>query len=122
MIEEYVNYLKKDFKDFAGIKVVIDAGNGTAGLVAPELIESLGAEVIKLFCEPDGSFPNHHPDPVIPKNLEALIDHVKDSGAHLGLAYDGDADRIGVVDSEGEIIWGDLLMVIFIRAHQLSGK
>jgi phosphomannomutase/phosphoglucomutase len=115
MIEEYVNYLKKDFKDFAGIKVVIDAGNGTAGLVAPELIESLGAEVIKLFCEPDGSFPNHHPDPVIPKNLEALIDHVKDSGAHLGLAYDGDADRIGVVDSEGEIIWGDLLMVIFSR-------
>jgi phosphomannomutase/phosphoglucomutase len=113
--KDYISYVKNGFPDLSGIKVVIDAGNGTAGLVAPEIIEALGADVIKLFCEPDGNFPNHHPDPVVPENLEAMIDRVKTSGAHLGVAYDGDADRIGVTDSDGEIIWGDRLMIIFAR-------
>lgn len=115
VLEPYAEMLKQRFSDFTGLNVVLDAGNGTAGLVAPDIIKSLGADVIELFCDPDGNFPNHHPDPVLPENLEMLIDRVKTSGAHLGIAYDGDADRIGVVDADGEIIWGDRLMIIFSR-------
>ena len=112
---DYVDYLKKDFSGFSGITVVADAGNGTAGLVAPRILEELGARVIRLFCEPDGNFPNHHPDPVMPENLAALIEKVRTESADLGVAYDGDSDRIGVVDSDGEIIWGDRLMILFAR-------
>jgi phosphomannomutase/phosphoglucomutase len=115
IIGDYVDYLKKDFSDFAGIKVVLDAGNGTAGLVAPRIMEELGAKVTRLFCEPDGNFPNHHPDPVVPENLAALIKKVKTEAADLGVAYDGDSDRIGVVDADGEIVWGDRLMILFAR-------
>lgn len=96
-------------------KVVLDAGNGVAGLVAPELYAQMGIEVEKLFCEPDGRFPNHHPDPTLPENLKHLIQMVSDTGADLGIAFDGDADRIGVVDRKGRIIWGDQLMIIFSR-------
>ncbi len=98
------------------LKVVLDCGNGTAGPVAPELLRRLGCEVIALFPEPDGRFPNHHPDPTVPENLKELIDTVKREKADFGVAYDGDADRIGVVDEMGEIIWGDNLMVIFSGA------
>jgi phosphomannomutase/phosphoglucomutase len=112
---DYVDYLKKDFPDFAGIKVVLDAGNGTAGLVAPLILEELGAGVVRLFCEPDGNFPNHHPDPVEQENLVSLIEKVRTESADLGVAYDGDSDRIGVVDADGEIIWGDRLMILFAR-------
>ena len=115
ILGDYAGYLKKDFPDFSGIKVVLDAGNGTAGLIAPRILEELGAEVVRLFCEPDGNFPNHHPDPVVPENLEALIEKVRSESADLGVAYDGDSDRIGVVDSDGEIIWGDRLMILFAR-------
>ncbi len=115
VINGYMDCLKKDFSDLRGLKVVLDAGNGTAGLVAPAIVEALGAEVVKLFCEPDGNFPNHHPDPVVPENLEALTEMIKVSSADLGIAYDGDADRMGVVDADGEIIWGDRLMIIFSR-------
>ncbi len=115
MLGDYAAYLKKGFPDFSGIKVVLDAGNGAAGLVAPRILEELGAGVIRLFCEPDGNFPNHHPDPVMQENLAALIDKVRTSSADLGVAYDGDADRIGVVDSDGEIVWGDRLMIVFAR-------
>lgn len=115
MLGDYAGYLKKDFPDFTGIKVVLDAGNGTAGLVAPRILEELGAKVIRLFCEPDGNFPNHHPDPVVPENLAALREKVRTESADLGVAYDGDSDRIGVVDSDGEIIWGDRLMILFAR-------
>jgi phosphomannomutase/phosphoglucomutase len=94
---------------------VVDGGNGTAGLVAPRILEELGAGVIKLFCEPDGNFPNHHPDPVVEENLVALIARVRAESADLGVAYDGDSDRIGVVDNDGEIIWGDRLMILFAR-------
>jgi phosphomannomutase/phosphoglucomutase len=96
-------------------KVVLDAGNGVAGLVAPELYARMGIQVEKLFCEPDGRFPNHHPDPTLPENLEHLIHRVKDTSSDLGIAFDGDADRIGVVDRGGKIIWGDRLMIIFSR-------
>ncbi len=98
------------------LKVVLDAGNGTAGPVAPALLGNLGCEVVELYCEPDGNFPNHHPDPTVAKNLADLISVVKREGADFGVAYDGDADRIGVVDEKGGIIWGDKLMVIFARS------
>jgi phosphomannomutase/phosphoglucomutase len=98
------------------IKVVLDAGNGTAGPVAPALLGNLGCDVVELYCDPDGNFPNHHPDPTVAENLVALIDTVKREGADFGVAYDGDADRIGVVDEKGGIIWGDKLMVIYARS------
>jgi phosphomannomutase/phosphoglucomutase len=97
-------------------RVVVDGGNGVGGLVAPQAYGAMGHEVIPLFCEPDGRFPNHHPDPTLPENLHSLIEKVKESGADLGIGFDGDADRIGVVDPQGKIIWGDQLMVIFSRA------
>jgi phosphomannomutase/phosphoglucomutase len=115
ILDEYAAHLQEGFEDLAGMRVVIDAGNGTAGLAAPRIMKSLGVDVVELFCEPDGRFPNHHPDPVVKGNLAALIAEVKRSGADLGIAYDGDADRLGVVDAGGEIIWGDRLMVIFAR-------
>ena len=111
----YMEYVKPLFGDLSGIKVVVDAGNGTGGIVGPQLMRSLGAEVIELFCEPDGMFPNHHPDPVVLKNLTHMIDEVKKTGAHLGIGFDGDADRIGVVDEEGNAVWGDRLMIIYAR-------
>ncbi|MCS7164016.1 MAG: phosphomannomutase/phosphoglucomutase, partial [Thermodesulfovibrio sp.] len=100
---------------FEGIKVVVDSGNGTAGLVAPVILKELGAEVIELYSEPDGRFPNHHPDPVVVENIQDLIKTVISEKAHLGIGFDGDADRIGVVDEEGDIVWGDRLMIIFAR-------
>ncbi len=96
-------------------RVVVDAGNGAGGPVAVKIYKRLGFEVFPLFCEPDGRFPNHHPDPTIPENLEAMISKVREVSADLGVAFDGDADRIGVVDREGNIIWGDQLMIIFSR-------
>jgi phosphomannomutase/phosphoglucomutase len=96
-------------------RVVVDAGNGVGGLVAPQAYRAMGHEVIPLFCDPDGRFPNHHPDPTLPENLHTLIEKVKESGADLGIGFDGDADRIGVVDHQGNIIWGDQLMVVFSK-------
>lgn len=117
IISAYRERMREEFNNSGtGIKIVIDSGNGTAGLVAPLLLRDAGAEVIDLFSEPDGRFPNHEPDPVVLKNLTTLIETVKKERAHLGVGYDGDADRIGVVSSEGEVIWGDKLMVIFSRA------
>jgi phosphomannomutase/phosphoglucomutase len=96
-------------------RVVVDAGNGVGGLVAPQIYEKLGMEVQKLFCEPDGHFPHHHPDPTIPENLSQLKNALAETSADLGIAFDGDADRIGVVGGKGEIIWGDQLLIIFSR-------
>jgi len=116
IIRPYLEYLKKNLQTGdVRRKVVIDAGNGVGGLVAPELYRAMGVEVEELFCNPDGNFPNHHPDPTIPENLKRLIREVAESSADLGIAFDGDADRIGVVDREGNIIWGDQLMIIFSR-------
>ena len=97
-------------------KVIIDSGNGTAGIVAGPLYRSLGVEVRELFSEMDGTFPNHHPDPTLPVNLTSLIAAVKRQKADVGISFDGDADRIGVVDEQGKIIWGDQLMILFSRA------
>jgi len=117
ILPDYINYLKKQFSSNHGVrlKVVLDSGNGTAGLAAPQLISGMDCEVIELFSEPDGRFPNHHPDPTIPKNLTTLIDTVLKQKADIGIAFDGDSDRIGVVDEKGNILWGDQLMVIFSR-------
>jgi phosphomannomutase/phosphoglucomutase len=98
-----------------GLRIVVDSGNGTAGPVAPRLYRELGCEVIDLYSEPDGTFPNHHPDPTVEENVAELIDKVRELGADLGIAFDGDADRLGVVDETGRIIWGDELLVVFAR-------
>jgi phosphomannomutase/phosphoglucomutase len=97
------------------VAVVVDAGNGAGGPVAPALYERLGAQVTALFCDPDGRFPNHHPDPTVVENMQHLIARVRETGAELGIAFDGDADRIGVVDADGRIIWGDELLVLYAR-------
>ncbi|MFL5501303.1 MAG: phosphomannomutase/phosphoglucomutase [Gemmatimonadaceae bacterium] len=105
------------------LKVVLDCGNGAGALVVPKLFAQLGIQPHCLFCESDGTFPNHHPDPTVPKNLEQLIATVKKDGADIGIAFDGDADRIGVIDNEGEIIWGDYLLIIYARdAIARTGK
>lgn len=116
VIEPYVEEILKRIRcGQVPRKVVLDAGNGVAGLVAPELYRRMGVEVQKLFCEPDGRFPNHHPDPTLPENLKHLVEKVTGTSADLGIAFDGDADRIGVVDRKGKILWGDQLMIIFSR-------
>ena len=97
------------------VHVVVDAGNGAGALVAGELLRRLGVRGECLFCESDGTFPNHHPDPTVEKNLQDLIRRVRESGAELGIGLDGDADRIGIVDGTGEIIWGDYLLILYAR-------
>ncbi len=114
--DRYMTALKENVQLDRSVKVVVDAGNGTGGVVACPMIEALGCEVTCLFCDMDGRFPNHHPDPTIPANMETLIERVTTSKAELGIGYDGDADRIGVVDDRGTIIWGDQLMILFSRA------
>ncbi len=97
------------------LRVVVDAGSGTAGPLACGLLRELGCEVIELYCVPDGTYPGHFPDPTIPANLDEAVRRVADAGADLAVAYDGDADRLGVVDDRGRIIWGDQLMIVFSR-------
>lgn len=116
--ERYIAELVRNCRPHIGprkLKVVVDAGNGVGGLVGPALLEQLGVEVIPLYCEPDGRFPNHHPDPAVPKNMAALVARVQAEKADCGIAWDGDADRIGVVDERGEILFGDMLLTIFAR-------
>lgn len=97
------------------LKVVVDAGNGVGGMVGPEVLRALGLEVVELYCEPDGRFPNHHPDPTELKNIVDLVARVKAENADFGIGWDGDADRIGVVDEQGKIIFGDMLLLIYAR-------
>lgn len=115
LLDQYVNYITKQIQLPRRLKVVIDCGNGVAGNVAPALFKKLGAEVIELFCEVDGNFPHHHPDPSVAANLEDLISAVKTHQADIGLAFDGDADRLGVVTSTGKVIWPDRLMMLFAK-------
>ncbi len=115
IIPEYLDELSNTFDFKRKLKVVVDAGNGTGGLVAPELFRRLGCDVVELYCDVDGTFPNHHPDPTVEANLVELRQRVVDEGADLGLAYDGDADRIGAVDEKGGIIWGDKLLILYAR-------
>lgn len=110
---DYIQRIADDVQLDRPLKVVVDAGNGVAGEIAPQLLEAIGAEVIPLFCDVDGTFPNHHPDPSEPHNLEDLIQTVKRFDADLGLAFDGDGDRLGVVTKEGEIIFPDRLLMLF---------
>ena len=105
-----------DFSKAKTLKFVLDGGNGSGGPLALKTFAALGLEVDPLYCDMDGTFPNHHPDPTVPKNLEALVDRVKETGAAVGLAFDGDADRLGAVDANGDIIWGDKLLILFSRA------
>jgi phosphomannomutase/phosphoglucomutase len=123
----YKNYMMNEFsylKDsrFKRFKVVVDAGNGTAGAVVPEILGRAGCDVISLYCEPDGNFPNHHPDPTVVEYIQDLIHETKKSGADIGVGYDGDADRIGAVDRDGSIIWGDQLMIVLSREALKGNK
>jgi phosphomannomutase/phosphoglucomutase len=97
------------------LHVVVDAGNGMGGVYGPHILREIGAEVTELYCEVDGRFPNHHPDPTVPEYLADLNAKVQETGVELGIAWDGDADRIGVVDARGRIVWGDQLMMLFSR-------
>ena len=99
----------------AALKIIIDCGNGVAGVIAPQLFRALGHQVEEMYCEVDGAFPNHHPDPSQPENLEALIARVTTQGADIGLAFDGDGDRLGVVDSAGHIIWPDRQLMVLAK-------
>ncbi|MBW7934248.1 MAG: phosphomannomutase/phosphoglucomutase [Gemmatimonadaceae bacterium] len=97
------------------LKVVVDCGNGVGALTAPQVCRALGVDATLLFAESDGNFPNHHPDPTVVENLQDLIEAVKRTGAELGIGFDGDADRIGIVDGQGNIIWGDYLLLLYAR-------
>lgn len=117
IIPQYLDFLKRHFKsvDARGIKVVVDSGNAMGALAGPQALKDMGCEVIELFSELDSRFPNHHPDPTVSENLNDLIETVRSRRADLGIAYDGDADRIGVVNEKGEILWGDQLLILFAR-------
>ncbi len=130
IITLYQDEIVENFKELPTIlerigrplKVVIDSGNGTAGLVLPGIMRRLGIEVIDIFSEPDGHFPNHHPDPTLPEALDALRKVVFGEQAEVGIALDGDADRIGVMDEEGNVIWGDMLLLILAKDIINSSK
>jgi phosphomannomutase/phosphoglucomutase len=115
IIRPYQEYIKKNIELKRKLKVVVDAGNGTGGMVAVPLLKDLGCVVEELYCDVDGRFPNHFPDPTIPDYLKDLIHRVKETRADVGIGFDGDADRIGVVDDQGNILWGDQLMILFAR-------
>jgi phosphomannomutase/phosphoglucomutase len=116
VIERYVDDIVRRVGPLSRpIRAVYDCGNGAGALVAPQLFERLGLHARGLFCESDGTFPNHHPDPTVPENLEDLRNAVQQDGAEIGIAFDGDADRIGVVGGNGEIIWGDRILILYAR-------
>ncbi len=115
VVPDYIARVTSDVRLARPFKIVVDCGNGIAGMLAPRVLRALGCEVTELFCEVDGHFPNHHPDPSQPENLEDLIREVKSSGAELGLAFDGDGDRLGVVTAEGRIIWPDRQMMLYAQ-------
>ena len=116
ILRDYVAYIADNIKlGPRPIKVVVDGGNGTGGPALLPILKKLGVDTGELYCDPDGRFPNHHPDPTVPENLVDLIARVKASGAEVGIALDGDADRIGAVDGQGRILWGDQLVMLFGR-------
>lgn len=114
---DYLDFVCKDIQPGnRKLKVVVDAGNGVGGVIGAPLYKKLGFETIDLFIEPDSSFPNHHPDPTVLENMRDAVEAVERNNADLAIAFDGDGDRIGVVDEKGRVIWGDELMVIFARS------
>jgi phosphomannomutase/phosphoglucomutase len=114
-VNEYIGMIVDDIQIARPMKVVLDCGNGVAGELGPILLKTLGCEVVELYCDIDGSFPNHHPDPSKPENLDDLIKAVQDNGADVGIAFDGDGDRLGLVDAKGKIIWPDRQMMLFAK-------
>ncbi|NWF38571.1 phosphomannomutase/phosphoglucomutase [Mariprofundus sp. NF] len=115
IIDSYIDFVVNDCPLAYPLKVVIDAGNGPSGTIAAPLYRRLGCEVIELYCEPDGNFPNHHPDPTIEANMADLAKTVRREKADLGIAFDGDGDRIGIVDENGEMVWSDMLLLLLSR-------
>jgi phosphomannomutase/phosphoglucomutase len=116
VVERYVDDVVRRVGQLSRpLRVVADYGNGAGALVGPQLLERIGARVTHLFAESDGTFPNHHPDPTVVENLHDVIAAVRDEGADLGVAFDGDADRIGLIDDRGEIVWGDHLLILYAR-------
>lgn len=113
--EEYLTRLCAQVTLERPLRVVVDCGNGVAGVIAPAMLRRLGCEVVELYCEVDGRFPHHHPDPNQPQNLQALQRTVLDTSADIGLAFDGDGDRVGVVSADGAIVWPDRLMMLYAR-------
>lgn len=123
IIPDYINEMSKKFGDIGkGIKVVVDSANATGGIVGPELYRKIGCEVIELFSEPDGRFPNHHPNPSVEKTLDTLKQVVIKENADIGIAYDGDSDRIGVVDEKGKYLTGDKLLLIYAMDSIENGE
>jgi phosphomannomutase/phosphoglucomutase len=115
VVTPYVDEVASQFHFARRVRVVVDAGNGTGGPVMRRILERLNTEATEMFFEMDGRFPNHHPDPTVPANLQALIEKVRETGADLGIAFDGDTDRIGAVDETGRITYGDQLMILYGR-------
>jgi phosphomannomutase/phosphoglucomutase len=115
IMDDYLKFLRENVKIKPGIRVAIDCGNAMTGIVAPRILKEFGCRVTEFYVTPDGRFPNHHPDPIVEENLKELIDAVKREKLALGIGFDGDGDRIGVVDESGNIIWGDMLLAIFAR-------
>ena len=116
IVRPYLDYMKENLRPGPVCRrVVLDCGNGVAGVAAPEVFRAMGVEVDAIFCEPDGRFPHHHPDPTVPGNLRQLAAAVREKKADLGIGFDGDADRIGAVDDRGAVIPADRLMVLFSR-------
>ena len=115
VFEPYVRRICQDVQIHRPLRIVVDCGNGVAGLVARQLFEAMGCDVTCLYEQPDGEFPNHHPDPAVEENLQDLIRVTQDEGADIGLAFDGDGDRIGVVTEAGTVIWPDKLLMLFAR-------
>jgi phosphomannomutase/phosphoglucomutase len=115
LLEEYKQMIISKVKLARPLKIAMDCGNGAGSLTGPEIFREIGCDVTELYCNVDGRFPNHHPDPTVTKNLKDLIAEVQKGGYDFGVAFDGDADRIGGVDDKGQIIWADYLMILFLE-------
>jgi phosphomannomutase / phosphoglucomutase len=116
ILDPYVEYLSQNLKLDRSVRMAMDSGNGVAGLVAPQIFRAIGATVYDLFSTVDGRFPNHHPDPTVEKNLIDLKKTVAEKGLDVGVGFDGDGDRLGAIDRNGKVIWGDQLMILFARS------
>ncbi len=121
MVSDYIKTIVSDIKLAKPMRIAIDCGNGVAGFIAPELFRKLGCDITELFCDVDGTFPNHHPDPSRPENLKDLQKAIADNELDIGLAFDGDGDRVGIIDNEEHIIWADRQMMLY-AADVLSRK
>jgi phosphomannomutase/phosphoglucomutase len=115
VLDAYVKRITSDVKLARKMHIAVDCGNGVAGMLAPQLYRALGCEVEELYCEVDGRFPNHHPDPSVPKNLQDLISSLKNTSCEIGFAFDGDGDRLGLVTKDGEIIFADRQLMLLAK-------